>query len=482
MLKLSSIKLNAECAIRGPNQTAWSLKPPRRTSRKGYCCDKTKKLSKSLNYCSNTISANMSTFAELGVSKWLCESLGSMAIHKPSDVQRSCIPAILSNKDCIGGAKTGSGKTIAFAAPMLTQWSRDPYGICGLVLTPTRELAIQIAEQFRAIGASMNARVAVIVGGADMVKQSIELQRKPHFVVATPGRLADHINSSGEDTICGLRRAKYLVLDEADRLLSASIAPDLSVCLDILPDASKRQTLLFTATITDAVRSLRDRSPDVHIHEVPESAMAIPTTLKQYYVLAPSYVKQAYLFSILDHEANQDKTAIIFVNRTQTAEHIRRTLQLLDIKSTSLHSQMPQQERLNALGKFRASVARVLVATDVASRGLDIPEVSLVINFDIPADPDDYIHRVGRTARAGRQGESISLVSERDVQRIESIEARVNCKLDEYADITDKGVVDKALKKVSVAKRQAVLEMDRDHFGERKKILQKKAKRAAKAS
>lgn len=424
----------------------------------------------------------MSTFAELGISKWLSESLASMAIHKPSDVQRSCIPAILGGKDCIGGAKTGSGKTIAFAAPMLTDWSRDPYGICGLVLTPTRELAIQIAEQFKAIGASMNVRVTVIVGGVDMVKQSIELQRKPHFVVATPGRLADHINSSGEDTICGLRRVKYLVLDEADRLLSASIAPDLSICMDVLPDPSKRQTLLFTATITDAVRSLKDRSLEVHIHEVSESAMAIPSTLKQYYILTPSYVKQAYLFSILDHEENRDKTAIIFVNRTQSAEHIRRTLLLLDVKSTSLHSQMPQQERLNALGKFRASAARVLVATDVASRGLDIPEVSLVINFDIPADPDDYIHRVGRTARAGRKGESISLVSERDVQRIESIEARVKRKLDEYTDITDKAVVDKALKKVSIAKRQAVLEMDRDHFGERKKTLQKKAKRAAKVS
>lgn len=422
----------------------------------------------------------MSNFESLGVSKWLSQSLAAMAIHRPSDIQKSCIPQILSGRDVIGGARTGSGKTIAFAAPMLTKWSRDPYGICGLILTPTRELAIQIAEQFRAIGANMNVKVSVIVGGNDMVKQSLELQTKPHFVVATPGRLADHINSSGEDTICGLRRVKYLVLDEADRLLSDSIAPDLAVCMDVLPPASQRQTLLFTATITDAVRSLRERSPNVYIHEVPENAMAIPATLSQFYVLVPSYVKQAYLYCILTLEENADKTAIVFVNRTQTAEHLRRTLQLLEVKTTSLHSQLPQQERINALGRFRARAARVLVATDVASRGLDIPEVALVLNFDIPADPDDYIHRVGRTARAGRHGESISLVSERDVERIEGIEARVKCKMEEYPLINDKMVVDSALKKVSVAKRQAILEMDRDHFGERKKVLDKKAGKSRK--
>lgn len=416
----------------------------------------------------------MSSFAQLGVARWLDESLAAMAIHQPSDIQKDCIPPILAGKDCIGGAKTGSGKTIAFAAPMLTQWSKDPYGICGLVLTPTRELAIQIAEQFKAVGANMNVKVSVIVGGADMVRQSLELEKRPHFVVATPGRLADHIKSSGEDTICGLRRIKYLVLDEADRLLSSSIAPDLATCMSVLPPASARQTLLFTATITDAVRSLKDRSSNLFVREVPASAMAVPERLQQFYLLAPSYVKQAYLFSVLDADENKDQTAIVFVNRTQTAEHVKRTLKLLDIKATSLHSQMPQQERLNSLGRFRARAATVLVATDVASRGLDIPEVGIVVNFDLPADPDDYIHRVGRTARAGRQGTSVTLVSERDVERVQNIEKRVGTKMTEYALVSDRAVIDKALKKVSVAKRQAVLEMDRDRFGERKKILQKK--------
>ena len=213
------------------------------------------------------------SFNDLGVAKWLSESLDAMKIYTPTAIQSACIPAILKGHDCIGGAKTGSGKTIAFAAPMLTQWSEDPFGIFGLILTPTRELALQIAEQFAALGANMNIKVAVVVGGEDFVQQTLALQRKPHFVIATPGRLADHILNSGEETISGLRRVKYLVLDEADRLLSNSFGSDLQRCFDVLPTSDKRQTLLFTATITDAVRALKEKpptpgKPPVFMHEV----------------------------------------------------------------------------------------------------------------------------------------------------------------------------------------------------------------------
>lgn len=420
-------------------------------------------------------------FTRLGVSKWLEEALNNMAITTPSAIQNACIPPILDGRDCIGGAKTGSGKTIAFAAPMLTKWSEDPYGVFGLILTPTRELALQIAEQFAALGATMNLKTCVVVGGVDMIKQTLELQTKPHFVIATPGRLADHINSSGEEAISGLRRVKHLVFDEADRLLSATFAPDLEVIMDILPDPEKRQTLLFTATVTDAVRALKDKpvkpgkSP-VFIHEVTNpDDVAIPSTLTQSYLLMPSYVKEAYLYSLLTHEENKDKSAIVFVNRTYTAELLRRMLQKLEVRATSLHSEMPQSERMNALGRFRAEAARVLIATDVASRGLDIPVVQMVINFDIPADADDYVHRVGRTARAGRKGESVSLVAERDVVRIENIEARVKQKMNLYDKVTDSKIVKEALTPVSVAKREAVMDMDKDNFGEKRKLQKLKA-------
>lgn len=408
-----------------------------------------------------------------------------MAIYEPSGIQKACIPAILEGRDCIGGAKTGSGKTIAFAAPMLTEWSKDPYGICGLILTPTRELALQIAEQFVALGANMNIKTAVILGGVDMTQQALELQQRPHFVIATPGRLADHINSSGEDTIAGLRRVKYLVLDEADRLFSPSFASDLGTCMEVLPSPEKRQTLLFTATVTDAVRSLKDAPPKPGkeapvIFEVGLDSIAVPATLSQTYLFMPHYVKEAYLYKLLSCEDNESKSAIVFVNRTSTAETLRRALQKLDVKTTSLHSEMKQAERINALGRFRAGVARILVATDVASRGLDIPVVQMVVNFDIPADADDYVHRVGRTARAGRSGESVSLISQTDVSRIENIETRVGCKMELYEGISDQMIID-ILKKVSTAKREATLDMEKEGFGERRKLRAKKHKRAAKS-
>lgn len=217
-----------------------------------------------------------STFADLNVSPWLVSSLANMAIKNPTRIQSAAIPEILAGRDCIGGSRTGSGKTVAFAVPILQQWSKDPFGIFGLVLTPTRELALQIFEQFKAIGAVQNLKVCLVTGGSDMRAQAIELAKRPHVVIATPGRLADHINSSGEESIAGLRRVKFVVLDEADRLLAAgkgSMLPDLGVCMEVLPESSKRQTCLFTATVTAEVRALQDRprakgKPPVAVCEV----------------------------------------------------------------------------------------------------------------------------------------------------------------------------------------------------------------------
>lgn len=420
------------------------------------------------------------SFEELGVAKWLSEALNAMKIHTPTSIQSACIPKILKGHDCIGGAKTGSGKTIAFAAPMLTKWSEDPSGIYGLVLTPTRELALQIAEQFAALGSSMNIKVSVIVGGEDIVKQALELQRRPHFVIATPGRLADHILNSGEDTICGLRRVKYLILDEADRLLSNSFGGDLERCFNVLPPSEQRQTLLFTATVTDAVRALKDKPVPkgklpVFMHEVETvDKVAIPSTLLVNYVFVPSYVKEAYLNSILNLPQYNDSLSIIFTNRTSTAELLRRTLRKLEFRVASLHSEMPQTERTNSLHRFKAGAAKILIATDVASRGLDIPTVGLVINYDIPADADDFIHRVGRTARAGRKGDAISIVAEKDVDRILAIEERINKKMELLEDINDNKVIKDSLTKTSVAKRESLMDMDRENFGEKRKINKSK--------
>ncbi|EGW34136.1 uncharacterized protein SPAPADRAFT_59553 [Spathaspora passalidarum NRRL Y-27907] len=420
------------------------------------------------------------SFSDLGVAKWLSESLIAMKIHQPTPIQTACIPAILKGHDCIGGAKTGSGKTIAFAAPMLTDWSADPRGIFGLILTPTRELALQIAEQFAALGSNMNIKVSVIVGGEDIVTQALALQRNPHFVIATPGRLADHVLNSGEETVAGLKRVKYLVLDEADRLLSNSFSSDLERCFKVIPSSENRQTLLFTATVTDAVRALKDAPAKegklpVFMHEVETvDKVAIPNSLSIKYVFVPSYVKEAYLHSILSLEQYKDKTAVIFVNRTITAEVICRTLRKLEFRVASLHSQMRQTERINSLHRFKAGAARILIATDVASRGLDIPSVELVVNFDIPADPDDFIHRVGRTARAGRKGDAVSIVGEKDVERIHAIEERIVKTMELLEGVSDDRIIKESLTAVSTAKRESMMEMDKQGFGEKKRINKKK--------
>lgn len=425
-------------------------------------------------------------FRQLGLSKWLVESLDAMRIRTPTAIQSGCIPEILKGRDCIGGAKTGSGKTIAFAGPMLTQWSEDPTGMFGIVLTPTRELAMQIAEQFTALGSYMNIRVALVVGGESIVDQALQLQRKPHFIIATPGRLAHHILNSGDDTVGGLKRVKYLVLDEADILLTETFSNDLKTCVGALPPKEKRQTLLFTATITDQVRALQDApvqkgKQPLFCYEVENvDNVAIPSTLNTEYVLVPEHVKEAYLYQLLTCESYANSTAIIFVNRTTAAEVLRRTLKALDVRVASLHSQMPQQERTNSMHRFRANAARVLIATDVASRGLDIPTVELVINYDIPSDPDTFIHRSGRTARAGRKGDAISFITQRDVSRIEAIEAKINMKMTECDKVHDTAVIRKALTKVSKAKREALMAMEKENFGERRKLQKRKTQKDGK--
>ncbi|KAL8842066.1 MAG: hypothetical protein Q9170_000669 [Blastenia crenularia] len=427
------------------------------------------------------------SFATLGAAPWLIASLANMAIMRPTGIQKGCIPKILEGRDVIGGSKTGSGKTVAFTVPILQKWAEDPVGIFAVVLTPTRygwdtrELALQIFEQIKAISAPQSLKAILVVGGTEMRPQAIALGQRPHILIATPGRLADHIQTSGSDTISGLRRTRIVVLDEADRLLASgagSMLPDVETCLSALPPSSERQTCLFTATVTPEVMALKtlprpkDRPP-IFVCEVDTSDLAVPPSLHQSYLQVPLTYREAYLHILLLTNRNIAKKAIIvFCNRTGTANLLERLLRLLEHRVTSLHSLLPQSERTSNLARFRASAARILVATDVASRGLDIPEVDLVINYDVPRNPDDYIHRVGRTARAGKMGEAITLVGQRDVQLFLAIEGRVGAKMAAYEEEgvnVETRVIRDGLKEVGLRKREAVLgiEEGRDVKGNR---------------
>lgn len=443
------------------------------------------------------------TFQSLNVSPWLVQSLAAMAIQNPTEIQRSCIPEILKGRDCIGGSRTGTGKTVAFAVPILQKWAEDPFGIYAVVLTPTRELALQIYEQFQALGTPQNLKTVLITGGSDMRPQAVALAKRPHIVVATPGRLADHILSSGKDTTVGLARAKVVVLDEADRLLTpgqGSMLPDLNTCLSALPPSSSRLTLLFTATVTPEVRALKElprpkeRLP-IFISEITDPSdpstgeSLIPSTLTQTYLQIPMTHKDAFLhvlLSVPSFTKPPEPSVMIFANRTTTADLLHRTLLQLGHSVTALHSELPQSQRNRNLADFRSQKARILVATDVASRGLDIPEVNFVINYDIPRNPTDYIHRVGRTARAGRKGTSVTFVGQRDVELVLAIEEYVGSKMSEWTEdgvnVETRVVRGRTLKDVAEAKMEALrdLESGKDVNGWRRKIKKDRKRALAK--
>ncbi|KAJ6260474.1 ATP-dependent RNA helicase dbp8 [Drechslerella dactyloides] len=438
---------------------------------------------------SHSLSTMTTDFSTLGVKPWLVTSLAAMAIKRPTPIQAACIPEILKGKNCIGGSRTGSGKTVAFAVPILQMWAQDPFGVFALVLTPTRELALQLAEQFTALGAPQNLKLCLVIGGIDMRKQALALAQRPHVVIATPGRLADHIRSSGEDTIAGLRRVRVVVLDEADRLLEESFAEELVQCLSVVPDQygdvkggrPARQTLLFTATVTESVLALKEGEGrakekggrEVFVSEIDTDSIAVPPTLHQTYIFMPGYVHLAFLYTLVSTPLNSNKSTIVFTNRKATAHLITYTLKTLGQRVTALHSSLSQGERINSLGRFRAGAARILIATDVASRGLDIPEVEMVINYDVPKDPDDYIHRIGRTARAGKKGESVTFVDEHSILLVQAIEERTGSKMEEYTEegVSLEGrVVRENLKKVGDAQVMAQINIEdgRDEWGRRK--------------
>ncbi|KAJ3293323.1 hypothetical protein HDU79_000432 [Rhizoclosmatium sp. JEL0117] len=407
------------------------------------------------------------TFEEIGVAKWLCDGLAAISITQPTEIQAACIPQILDGKDTIGASRTGSGKTAAFALPILQKLAEDPYGPYALVLTPTRELAYQIAEQFRILGTGISLKLSVVVGGMDMMKQALELTRRPHVIVATPGRLADHIRSSAN--AINFKKLQFLVMDECDRLLDDSFSEDLEEILNVCP--KKRQTLLFTATLTEEIEQLNfsaESKPFVY-----QCAARFDTVekLDQRYVFIPSTVRDAYM-AYMVRTMLPNKTMIIFTGKCRTAERVRVLLRELGVRSTALHAQMSQNDRLGSLAKFKSGIVPILIATDVGSRGLDIPFVEVVFNYELPADAADYVHRVGRTARAGKGGLSVSLVTERDIDILQNIEGKINKKLEEYP-VPEKPVLD-TLNEVGLAKRVANMHLVDTKFGEKKRTNMEK--------
>lgn len=397
------------------------------------------------------------TFTSLGVCEELCETCEKLGYKVPTDIQRESLPHTLERKDVIGLAQTGSGKTAAFAIPILQSLLSDetsgtgkvgtPYGV---VISPTRELAFQINEQFEALGSSIGIRSIVISGGVDSMAQAVALGKKPHIIVATPGRLVDHLeNTKG----FSLRYVRYLVLDEADRLLSMDFEKELEKIILSIP--KQRTTLLFSATMTSKVNKLQRASLNDPIRIEVSDKYTTVNTLLQNYMFIPEKYKDVYLVYLINQF--QGNSSIVFVDTQRHAQRITILLRILGLNAGCIHGGMTQPKRIASLTKFKSGECNTLIATDVASRGLDIPRVDIVFNYDIPNNGKDYVHRVGRTARAGRAGRALNLVSQYDLHNFRQVEDLISKKLDEYP--SEEATVLLMLERVNDAQRIAVNEM-----------------------
>ncbi|XP_035226507.1 probable ATP-dependent RNA helicase DDX47 [Stegodyphus dumicola] len=337
-------------------------------------------------------------------------------------------------RDIIGLAETGSGKTGAFAIPVLQALLKTPQRFFALVLTPTRELAFQIAEQFEALGSSIGVKTAVIVGGMDMMTQSLALSKKPHIIIATPGRLVDHLeNTKG----FSLRALKFLIMDEADRILDMDFEQEVDKILKAIP--RERNTYLYSATMTQKVQKLQRASLTDPVKVEVSRKYQTVEKLQQYYLFIPLKHKDVYLVHVLNELPGD--SIMVFCATCANTQRTAFLLRNLGFTAIPLHGKLSQAKRLGALQKFKAKSRSILIATDVASRGLDIPHVDVVINFDIPSHSKDYIHRVGRTARAGRGGKSITFVTQYDVELYQKIESLIDKKLPLYPTVTEEVMV-----------------------------------------
>jgi len=389
-------------------------------------------------------------FKSLGIDERLCEVCRSLNWNEPTRIQREAIPLALQGRDIIGLAETGSGKTAAFVLPILQSLLENPRRLYALILTPTRELAMQIHDQVTALGSGFQIKSAVLVGGMDMMTQAVALAKKPHIIIATPGRIIDHLERTKGFSLSVL---KYLVLDEADRILNMDFEKEVDKILEQIP--RDRRTYLFSATMTKKVAKLQRASLKDPVRVEVSTKFQTVDQLKQFYLFIPAKYKDVYLVHILNELSGN--SFIVFCNTCPGTQKMAIMLRNLGFSAIPLNGKMTQPKRLAALNKFKTKSSSVLIATDVASRGLDIPHVDIVINFDLPQHSKDYIHRVGRTARAGRYGQSITFVTQYDVEMYQKIEHLIGKKLPLYATVEQEVMI--MLERVVEAERLARLEL-----------------------
>lgn len=371
-----------------------------------------------------TMSDSKKTFQDLGLDQSILSILDKKQIISPTAIQTSGIPFGIKGEDVLGVAKTGTGKTLAFVLPILHElYTKQLQGTAtALILTPTRELAQQIQESVQWFEKELRIYSTVIVGGVKMGRQIQAIKRKPHIVIATPGRLIDLLQQKEID----LRNTKHIVLDEADRMLDMGFAPQIQQILKYAPARDQRQMMLFSATMPDQILKLMQEYMKNPVHiEVAAPGTTAETIEQEILVLDREHRKDALLELI----KTSTGAIIVFMRTKHHAKKLTQWLRQQNYKAEEIHGNRSQMQRNKAIEAIQSGRSRILVATDIAARGIDIPHLEMVVNFDLPDEPDNYVHRIGRTGRAKREGYAISFVCTDQADELQAIQKLINQQL-----------------------------------------------------
>ncbi|MGB0574205.1 MAG: DEAD/DEAH box helicase [Hyphomicrobiales bacterium] len=364
----------------------------------------------------------MKSFAELGLPEFLSHTLNHLKFNTPTQIQSTSIPLAMEGKDILGSAQTGTGKTAAFAIPLIVNLHNKPNSTA-LVMTPTRELASQVMGQFSSLlGKKTRTRSALLIGGDSMFKQLNQLKNKPRLIVGTPGRINDHLKRGS----LKLDSLDFLVLDETDRMLDMGFSVQINEILKYAP--AKRQTLLFSATLPPNIIKLSKQYMSDPVRVEADKLSEVPLNIKQQVIYTGTDKKYDYLKSQIDKRSG---SIIVFAKTKLNTENLVKKLSKDGFDAFSINGDLRQNVRARVINNFRKMKFRILVATDVASRGIDVPHIEHVINYNIPENPDDYIHRIGRTARAGANGAAVIFITPSERQKWNRIKSFLKLDIEE---------------------------------------------------
>lgn len=359
------------------------------------------------------------TFENLSIDSKFIQYLNEQKFTTPTKIQKKTIPVIFEGKDITAVAQTGTGKTLAFTVPMVQKLTQKP--LSGLILVPTRELALQTKKTVSQLGTKpYGIRSAVVIGGESIHKQKVQLQRRPHMIIATPGRLIDHLERKNTD----LSGIEIFTLDEADRMLDMGFRPQIEQIIKKLPKSN--QTLLFSATMSKAV--LKTFAPSMHkpVYIEAEKQGTAAENISQELFIINQDDKQELLFKLLE---DRYTSSLVFTRTKYQAKKLSKALSKQGIKAAEIHSNRTFAQRKSAMQGFRERKYETLVATDIAARGIDVNDIELIVNYDLPDDHENYIHRIGRTARAGKKGRAVSFATAGQRNDVQKIEKLMNAKL-----------------------------------------------------